>query len=204
MGERFPVPENARPSAQVCHPLHVWPLILLCCTHIESNIFLRHCMVYHVPTMLKKYGNLKQFSGQGTLQFTLCVRYMYATLFTYCVQVLKKITMTPSATTSQAISTMHLEKSSKVSVGKRHYGRVCGITPLVFDKREVTLNVTKITGPEVAFRKSESVPKEIIQPRYLDIPSCSSLSTLYMLTSTSFFQSYPIYKRFHLSHILVI
>ena len=24
-----------------------------------------HCMVYHVPEMLKKYGNLRQFSGQG-------------------------------------------------------------------------------------------------------------------------------------------
>ena len=24
-----------------------------------------HCMVYHVPAMLKKFGSLRQFSGQG-------------------------------------------------------------------------------------------------------------------------------------------
>ena len=24
-----------------------------------------HCMVFHVPQMLRKYGNIKQFSGQG-------------------------------------------------------------------------------------------------------------------------------------------
>ena len=24
-----------------------------------------HCMVFHVPEMLKKYKNLRQFSGQG-------------------------------------------------------------------------------------------------------------------------------------------
>ena len=25
-----------------------------------------HCMVFHVPEVLKKYKNLQQFSGQGT------------------------------------------------------------------------------------------------------------------------------------------
>jgi len=24
-----------------------------------------HCLVYHVPAVIKNYGNLKQFSGQG-------------------------------------------------------------------------------------------------------------------------------------------
>ena len=26
-----------------------------------------HCLVFHVPEMIKKYGNIKQFSGQGNL-----------------------------------------------------------------------------------------------------------------------------------------
>lgn len=42
--------------------------------------------------------------------------------------------MTPSTTISQAISMMPLEKSSRVSVGRRHCGKVCGITPLVYAK----------------------------------------------------------------------
>ena len=32
-------------------------------------IVLSHCMVYHVPTMLKKYGNLRQFSGKGMFHY---------------------------------------------------------------------------------------------------------------------------------------
>ena len=68
MGKRLSVSENARPSEEVCHPLHV-NLVFVVCMIIKSNtliLSLRHCMVYHVPTMLEKYGNLKQFSGQGT------------------------------------------------------------------------------------------------------------------------------------------
>ena len=112
--------------------------------------------------------------------------------------------MTPNATTFQAKSTMLLEKLSKVSVGGRHYSRVCSIAPLVYTKVGATLSMMKTTGQEVVFRKSENVPEEMIQPHYLDLPSYSALSTLYMVTSTSFFQSYPIYKIFHLIHILVL
>ena len=36
----------------------------------------RHCMVYHVPTMLKKYGNLRQFSGQGVFKKRLDAHFM--------------------------------------------------------------------------------------------------------------------------------
>ena len=70
MDKRLSVSENARPSAEVCHPLHV-SLMFVVCIIIESNTLIlsfRHCMVYHMPTMLEKYGNLKQFSGQGTTQ----------------------------------------------------------------------------------------------------------------------------------------
>ena len=33
-----------------------------------------HCLVYHVPDTIRKYGNLKQFSGQGMSTLTiLCI-----------------------------------------------------------------------------------------------------------------------------------
>ena len=67
--------------------------------------------------------------------------------------------MTPSATTSPATSTMHLEKSSGVSVDRRHYSKVYGITPLVYTKEGATL---KTTGQEVLFRRSENVPEKTI------------------------------------------
>ena len=43
-----------------------------------------HCMVYHVPTMLTKYGNLRQFSGQGTYTYTLLILCTYVTIGTLC------------------------------------------------------------------------------------------------------------------------
>lgn len=35
-----------------------------------------HCLVYHIPDMIKRYGNIKQFSGQET------VNNFYASLLT--------------------------------------------------------------------------------------------------------------------------
>ena len=37
MGKRLSVPENARPSAEVCHPLHV-SLILVVCMIIDYQV----------------------------------------------------------------------------------------------------------------------------------------------------------------------
>ena len=37
-------------------------------------------MVYHVPCMLEKYGNLRQFSGQGILQLRVIGIGMYITI----------------------------------------------------------------------------------------------------------------------------
>ena len=94
-------------------------------------------MVYHIPTMLKKYGNLKQFSGQGTIQYTLILTLCVRFTFDYTInilQVLKKI-MTPSTTTSLATNTMHLEKSSEVSVDRRHYSRGVWDHPTCVRKR---------------------------------------------------------------------
>ena len=92
--------------------------------------------------------------------------------------------MTPSAATSPATNMMHLEKSSGVSVDRRHYGRECGITPLVYAKEGATLNVMKTTGQEVVFRRSENVPEKTIQPQHPDVLRYSSLSTFYILSPT--------------------
>ena len=86
--------------------------------------------------------------------------------------------MTPSATTSPATSTMHLEKSSGVSADRKHYGREYGITPLVCAKGGATLNKMKSTGPEVVFRRSENEREKMIQPQHPDVLRHSSLSTL--------------------------
>ena len=72
---------------------------------------------------------------------------------------LKRITTTPSATTSPATSTMLLEKSSGLSADRRHYGRVHGITQLVCAKG-VILNKMKSTGQEVVFKRSENEPEK--------------------------------------------
>lgn len=73
---------------------------------------------------------------------------------------LKRITTTPSATTSPATSTMLLEKSSGVSADRRHYSRVGGITQLVCAKGGVILNKMKSTGQEVVFKRSENEPEK--------------------------------------------
>ena len=90
MGERLSVSQNARSSAEVCHPMHTcMSYNIIFVVHIITrpiHLSLRHCMVYHIPTMFKKYDNLKQFPDKV---------YMY-------------------------ISTMHLEKSSEVSVDRRY------------------------------------------------------------------------------------
>ena len=64
-------------------------------------------MVYHVPSMLKKYGNLRQFSGQGILLSVTVIKYLF---IMYILKESKKIMMTQNATTSPATSTMLLEK----------------------------------------------------------------------------------------------
>ena len=104
----------------------------------------------------------------------------------------------PSVTTSQAISTMPLEKSSKVSVGRRHYGRVCGITPLVYANGGATISVMKTTGQEVVFGRSENTPEEMIQLHYLDFLCYSSLSTF--SHQPAFFKATPFTRVSPCSH----
>ena len=84
-------------------------------------------------------------------------------------QVLKRITMTRSATTSLATSTALLEKSSGASADRRHCGRVCGITQLVCAKGGVILNKMKSTGQEVVFKRSENEPEKTTQPQHPDV-----------------------------------
>ena len=105
--------------------------------------------------------------------------------------------MTPSATISPAISTMHLEKSSGVSVARRNCGRECGITPLVCAKGGATLKVMKTTGQEVVFKRSENAPEKI-QPHHLDFLCYSSVSKF--SHQPAFFKATPFNKRFHFVH----
>ena len=73
--------------------------------------------------------------------------------------------VTPSTSTSPATSTMHLEKSPRVSVKRRHYAcREYGITPLVSAKGGATLNVIKTTGQYrcMVFRSSENASEKIL------------------------------------------
>jgi len=44
----------------------LWNLVMKCkATNAVDVTPYMHCMVYHVPQMLRRYGNIKQFSGQG-------------------------------------------------------------------------------------------------------------------------------------------
>ena len=108
--------------------------------------------------------------------------------------------MTPSVITFLVTNMMLQERLFGVKPARKHYDRVCGIIPLVFDKREVTLNMMKTTGKEVVSRKSGNVPEVTVN--HSDLPSSSSASS-YLFTSTSFSQSYHIYKRFNLVHLSV-
>ena len=86
---------------------------------------------------------------------------------------------------------MLLERSSGVSVVRRHCGRESGTTQLLYVRGRATPSVTNSTGQEVEFRRSENAPEKTLQPHHLD-SLCSFLS------QTNLFQSYPIYKGFHL------
>ena len=92
-------------------------------------------------------------------------------------QVLKRITMTRSATTSLATSTALLEKSSGASADRRHCGRVCGITQLVCAKG-VILNKMRSTG-EVDSRGQKTSSEKTTQPQHPDVLPFSC--TLYIL-----------------------
>ena len=72
-------------------------------------------MVYHVPTMLAKYGNLKQFSGQGILGLIIT----HSGLILVLLQVLRK-TMTPSVTTFLVINMMPQERLFGVNPTRKH------------------------------------------------------------------------------------
>ena len=110
------------------------------------------------------------------------------------LQVSKKIMMIPNATTSPATSTMHLEKSSGVSVDRKHYGREYGIMPLVYAKEGATLNVMKTTGQEVVFRRSENVPEKTIQPQHPNVLCYSSLLLSTFSHQPAFFKATPFTK----------
>ena len=113
------------------------------------------------------------------------------------LQVSKRITTTPSATTSQATSTMHLEKSSGVSADRRHCGRECGITQPVFARGEAILNKTKSTGQEVVFKRSGNEPEKTTQPQHPDVLRYSS-SVLSFSHQPTFFKATPFTKGFTL------
>ena len=112
----------------------------------------------------------------------------------FILQVSKRTTTTPSATTSQATSTMHLEKSSGASADRRHYGKECGITQLVFARGEVIPNETKSTGQEVVFKRSGNEPEKTSQPQHPDVLRYSSLVLLHSLTNQLFSKLPPFTK----------
>ena len=109
--------------------------------------------------------------------------------------------VTPSTSTSPATSTMHLEKSPRVSVKRRHYAcREYGITPpvsakggAIYTKRDKDYWTVGAWYFEV---------QKILQRRYYftTLTSYANHFTCCILTPTSFIHSYPIYKRVPLVH----
>ena len=73
-------------------------------------------MVYHVPTMLAKYGNLKQFSGQGILGLIIT----HSCLILVLLQVSRKTMMTPSVITFLVINMMPQERLFGVKPARKH------------------------------------------------------------------------------------
>ena len=83
---------------------------------------------------------------------------------------------------------------------RKHYGRVCGIIPLVLDKREVTLNVTKTTGKEVVSRNPGNVPEVTVN--HSDLSSSSSASIISIHTN-QLFSKLPPLQKIHLVQLSV-
>ena len=65
-------------------------------------------MVYHVPDMMKRFGNVKQFSGQGASTYIYVYLYIYIYIPLQMNQELRRTTMMPGGITGQVIGGMLL------------------------------------------------------------------------------------------------
>ena len=108
-------------------------------------------------------------------------------------QVLKRITMTQSATISLATSTALLEKSSGASADRRHYGRVCG------KRRSYTKQDEMYWRGGSIYSRGQNTSQ-----RRNTLMSFPSLVLCTFSNQPAFFRSYAIHKRFHLVHIQAI
>ena len=80
-----------------------------CEGHQKRNITpYMHAMVYHVPDMMKRFGNVKQFSGQGASTYFYIYLYIYIYIPLQMNQELRRITMMQGGITGQVIVGMLL------------------------------------------------------------------------------------------------
>ena len=78
-------------------------------------------MVYHVPDMMKHFGNVKQFSGQGAPIYFYIYLYIYIYIPLQMNQELRRITMMQGGITGQVIVGMLLERGREHERAHRQY-----------------------------------------------------------------------------------
>ena len=144
-------------------------------------------MVYHIPSMLKAYGNLRQFSGQGIC--TLCACRHTCIIYMYIIYVSQewRRTMIPwRGITSPATNMMLLERLLGATTDSMSSNRECGDTQLGCGRRSPTAREIRITGRVVGSKQWGS-DNELSMRVLLKAEYCWSL---HLYTWTSYFKSY--------------
>ena len=101
-------------------------------------------MVYHIPSMLKAYGNLRQFSGQGIHVYMHVI---------YVSQEWRRTMIPRRGITSPVTNMMLLERLLGATIGSTSSNGECGDTQLVCGRRGPTAREIRITGRVVGSKQ---------------------------------------------------